>query len=431
MPGRKQLKYMFVLFATVSLLVLAGRQTVSQQIPPSQLVVGTCLGASPYSTIQSAVSAAPSGGTVLVCPGTYPEQVTITQPLTLKGVQVGGKDAAVITSPSGGVVQNASMLHTGIAVAAQVLVEDAKDVDITNLTVDGSGNKIPSCGTYTYLPAFYYQNASGTLENVATRNQIVTCGGGVGIYAETGGDETAEIAVLNSSFHSYDAGGIIANWPGLKAVIVGNSIAGIGVDDGRFENGIQIGHGATGKVEGNTVIDNIAPDGIGPDTGILIYAANRVIVENNTVGNTNYGITAASDPVSGAADHTTIKGNTVLATRFAVGFYGGDAIDVCSNSNRIEGNTVSASNQSGIHLDSTCISSGNNNVVKRNTINEACAAILVDTGTTGNAIVPDNHYFNDVNTVFHADTCTSAPVYSPLVATDRVAEAHSHFHVIP
>ncbi len=38
-----------------------------------------------YSTIQSAVGAAPSGGTVVVCPGTYAEDVVISQPLTLLG----------------------------------------------------------------------------------------------------------------------------------------------------------------------------------------------------------------------------------------------------------------------------------------------------------------------------------------------------------
>src|SRR5947209_5130203 len=34
-----------------------------------------------YSTIQSAVDAAPAGGTVIVCPGTYTEDVVISQPL--------------------------------------------------------------------------------------------------------------------------------------------------------------------------------------------------------------------------------------------------------------------------------------------------------------------------------------------------------------
>ncbi|HJZ09711.1 MAG TPA: NosD domain-containing protein [Trebonia sp.] len=38
-----------------------------------------------FKTIQSAVNAAPAGGTVVVCPGTYHEQVVIAKPLTLTG----------------------------------------------------------------------------------------------------------------------------------------------------------------------------------------------------------------------------------------------------------------------------------------------------------------------------------------------------------
>jgi len=39
-----------------------------------------------FATIQSAVNAARSGGTVVVCPGSYYEQVVITKPLSLKGL---------------------------------------------------------------------------------------------------------------------------------------------------------------------------------------------------------------------------------------------------------------------------------------------------------------------------------------------------------
>jgi pectin methylesterase-like acyl-CoA thioesterase len=64
--------------------------------------VGTCLPAYPhFSTIQSAVNASPQGGTVLVCPGTYPEQISIFHPLTLKGVDNNGSNLALITMPSG------------------------------------------------------------------------------------------------------------------------------------------------------------------------------------------------------------------------------------------------------------------------------------------------------------------------------------------
>jgi len=63
-----------------SLLVIAVPATRA-----STVVVGTCLqNHQSYSTISQAVSSVPSGSTVLVCPGVYAEQVTITQPWTLR-----------------------------------------------------------------------------------------------------------------------------------------------------------------------------------------------------------------------------------------------------------------------------------------------------------------------------------------------------------
>src|SRR5947209_3684596 len=65
------------------------------------VVVGSCRPKlQTYSTISQAVSSVPSGSTILICPGTYPEQVKITQPLTLRGVISGDSDRAIITVPA-------------------------------------------------------------------------------------------------------------------------------------------------------------------------------------------------------------------------------------------------------------------------------------------------------------------------------------------
>jgi hypothetical protein len=409
-----------LIFLAVATLLVVSRQAVSDPAPPPSsptLVVGTCLGASPYTTIQSAVTAAPSGGTVLVCPGTYPEQVTITQPLTLKGVQVGNMDAAVITSPITGVVPN-STNAVGTPVAAQILVEDTTGVNISNLTVDGSGNGISSPCSGPWLAGIFYNTASGKVEDVATRNQTPACGTGIGIYGVAEGGESANLEILNNSVHSYSAAGIVMNRPGLKVTIEGNSVAGIGLAGLITEYGIQVAFGAVGKVQGNTVVDNVAPNtSIGPDAGILVAYSSGVVVANNSVGNTNNGIVTQSGPIQGPADHTAIVGNTILATHnpgYTSGV--GDGIDVCSNSNFISGNTVFASDESAIHLDGTCTSTGNNNVVKENRMNEACAGILEDIGTTGNATGFGNLFFNDVNTILHADGCTPGVFSDPRAA---------------
>src|SRR3989442_1198345 len=50
---------------------------------------GTSCANAGYVTISAAVAAASPGDTIKVCPGTYPEQVTINKTLTLKGAQAG------------------------------------------------------------------------------------------------------------------------------------------------------------------------------------------------------------------------------------------------------------------------------------------------------------------------------------------------------
>src|SRR5215472_16215648 len=71
--------------------------------------VGTCRAHLPsYPTISAALATTPPGNVVEVCPGTYREQVQITQPVTLEGVT--GEDSArvIIAPPLGGLVANAT-----------------------------------------------------------------------------------------------------------------------------------------------------------------------------------------------------------------------------------------------------------------------------------------------------------------------------------
>src|SRR5882762_5829123 len=136
--------------------------------------VGTCRsGIVTFSTIQSAVNASPAGSTVLVCPGTYPEQVVINKALTLKGVQRGTLNAAVVVAPAGGIVQNTTSLATGNPIAAQILVTETTDVSIRNLTIDGANNGFSGCKTLNLI-GLYYQNASGRINHVAAVNQALT-----------------------------------------------------------------------------------------------------------------------------------------------------------------------------------------------------------------------------------------------------------------
>jgi parallel beta-helix repeat protein len=379
--------------------------------------VGGC-GSPSFSTIQAGVNGSPAGGVVDVCPGTYPEQVFINKRLTLQGIAVGSANQAVVAVPVGGVVANTTSLATGSPIAAQIWVHDTTPVNISNIVVDGSGNGISACTPN--LVGVYYQDASGTVNDVVARNQTAGltsplngCQWGLGIFVQsgvstvTGRTGTSTVTVLNSSVHDFQKNGITGNEVGTKLTATSNEVRGQGPTTGAAENGIQLGFGATGKVNANTVIDEIWSPDTSSDTGdaatgILVFDSAGASVLSNHVGNTQFGIAVVGDGTS-SADNATITSNTMDGTLIF------DGIDVCGSSGgTIGSNIVSGSTQSGIHLDGTCapVASGGT-TVSSNTINEACAGIL--NGTSGNTLSPASTFFNTVNTTLVGDVCPVAP----------------------
>jgi hypothetical protein len=233
--------------------------------------VGTCKPSLPsYPTISAAVIGVPPGSTVLVCPGTYPEQVTIAQPLTLQGIASGNSSQAVITVPTGGLATTSSFLGT---IAPQVEVTSGP-VNITNITVDGAGGPTCSVGIY------YGSGSSGTVNEATVRNE--TGGGcGFGIVAENGTATNESVVIENSSVHDVPDEAIIADSnqtpPTLTVTIKGNYLASsyIGVYQ-------YIGAGP-GSVTGNVVTAG--------SYGI-VSAAPSVTMSGNTVTSSPIGISA-------------------------------------------------------------------------------------------------------------------------------------------
>jgi hypothetical protein len=180
-----------------------------------------------------------------------------------------------------------------------------------------------------------------------------------------------------------------------------NTVIGIGATGVIAQNGIQIGYGATGTVSSNYVVDDIYTGPIYGSSGILIYASGGVTVSGNTVESTQLGIVPATDPTYGTADGTIIKSNHIGGTQNF------DAIDLCSDNNTAEFNTIYGSAQSGIHVDDECLpSTGSGNTVTSNTINEACAGILLGSGAS-NTTAP-NTFSNVTNTTLAGDVCSPA-----------------------
>jgi parallel beta-helix repeat protein len=183
------------------------------------------------------------------------------------------------------------------------------------------------------------------------------------------------VKIENSTVRGYQKNGITGNEVGTTVTIIGDSVVGAGPTT-TGQNGIQVGFGATGKVQNNTVADDDfnGDPSAGTGSGILIFDSGNVTITGNSVTNTQNGIPIMTDGAFPANDNT-VSNNHISNTHL------GDGIDLWSNQNTVSGNTVFSSGQAEIHLDSSCGSTGNNNIVSKNTVNETCAGILLGSGT--------------------------------------------------
>lgn len=374
-------------FPLLSALVLTG--TIVAVAPRTASAAGTTIivGAksascnAQYATIQAGVDAATPGGTVRVCPGTYPEQVTIAKPLTLRG------ENAVVIEPSS-VTANATGTASGQAIAAIVLVQNTTDVGIDNVAVDGANNGIGGCSPD--LVGILYQNASGEVNHAAVRNVKLSaslngCQSGDAILVQSGGGEMSVVNVTNSSIHDYQKNGITANESGTQVEIDHNVVTGIGPTTGAAQNGIQIGFGAAGSITRNTVANNVwspctsLSSCAAAGTGILVFESDGVTVRNNKE-------TVAQVGISINANHASVTNNQVSDSIVA------DGIDLIGSSNDAESNAITHSDDAAVFI------AGNGNTVQANTINEAAFGILKVSGSTGN-LITNNTSFNTAVTV--------------------------------
>jgi parallel beta-helix repeat protein len=399
-----------------AILVLASLQ--AQHTMASTLEVGTCSSndsedvSAHFPTIQAAVNAASSGSTVLVCPGTYPEQVDIARPLTLRGVRSGNMAAAVVISPPTGLIVPPSGITT---TAPQIFVHDTSGpVTVSNLTVDGSNNQVASCTTPTFVVGVYFRSASGRMENIVARNQNVSvggspCGSGIGLRA-TGDLGATTVTIENNTVSAYDFSGIFASYPLAKVTIRNNSAVGQ-----RGTAGIILFFDVVGTVSENSLVDNT--DSTVGGSGIDVVGVHNAVISGNHLGRNGYGIAFYSFQGDPNSDNGTITDNDVFGSD-------GDGITVCGDNNMVRGNTIAGNTESGVNLVSgpnfgtQC--TANNNRVTDNTINGACAGILLDPSTTGNAVRSDNTILNAANVQLTGISCPLPPAASMAKAAQSV-----------
>jgi Right handed beta helix region len=285
----------------------------------STYTVGQCVpNVGGFITIMDALTYHPPPTVVKVCPGTYNEQIEITNPVTLEGIS-DGTSTQVIIAPQG-FVENAVSTDGGESIAAVVFVNGATGpVNISDITVDGAGKG--NLGFYSFVAGVLYQNTPGTVKDVTARNlqnndqQIAA---GVGIWLE-GGPSTPQITVEGCSIHDFDYAGVRADLQ-LNVTATKNNIYNPlpGPDPTEGATGVSVEGGMV-----TTISENIIQGGL---LGIGEGSSLAGTISNNIVIDTQYGISTGDDGLA-------VTGNKIIGSKY-------QAIQVLSAANSIKGNTI-------------------------------------------------------------------------------------------
>jgi nitrous oxidase accessory protein NosD len=348
-----------------------------------------------FSTIQSAIDAASPGETIRVCAGTYHEQLTISKSVTLTA------DNGVTLSPVG-MTANATGSTQSDQIAAAVLVKNTTSVLISGFRIDGSENAIIACSPR--LIGVLIQDASARVEQNAVRHfrlnsSLPGCQSGNGIEVETSSGGESDATILYNSVDDYQKNGITANEAGSVVSIKQNFVAGIGPTTGAAQNGIQVGFGASGLVAFNTVSNNVWSPCVSVAecstnaTGVLIFSSDNVHVIENAIGTNQIGV-------------FTNGANTLVAYNHIFNSLVLDGVAVAGNTNNIELNEITQSDQASVEIQ------GNDNSITSNKFLAAEFGILIDPGSTG-TVHSANEFFATLTGVLDGSMSPAAAANHP------------------
>jgi hypothetical protein len=307
-----------------------------------------------FTSVQAAVNAAPSGGTVVVCKGTYTEDVVISSPLTLTG-----QHGAVIHGAPTTTLTCQQLGPGGLSTApclAGITIKSSH-VTVQSLKVTGAiGEGILATGS---IPG-------GSISNVAIKSDTIVGNNTGGIPPTTSSPypqcvEQGQVpgdcgegihlmgvahSVVSHNFVSGNSGGVLLTdefGPTHGNLISHNTVTG-----NLFDCGVTApGHNphaldASGNpqpsvagVYNNTIAHNtITNNGTkGEGAGILFANAaagtasyNNLVEFNNISGNELSGVTMHAHTLAPGA-FEDLSGNRIVHNRIGTNNTGGDPLD--------------------------------------------------------------------------------------------------------
>ncbi len=291
-----------------------------------------------FRTIQSAVNAAPRGGTVVVCAGTYHEQVVLPAPLSLVG-------------------QRATIDQTGVTPSFTVTV--------------------PGLGTQTIFAAVVITSSRVTLSGFT-----VTDAEGEGVLAAGLNGPVRGITISRNTVVHNDLGfGVPPKSPYFQCAAAGEVPGDCG-------EGVHFaGNVAYSTIRGNFIAHNtggvLLSDDIGPTHDNLV--ANNIVTSNTTdcgitvPGHNPGALNSAGVPQPSVAGvyrnvirNNVVTGNGVQGEGAGV-LFANAGPGTASYDNLVEGNFIQGNGLSGVTMHAHGIKPGqfedlNGNVITRNTI---------------------------------------------------------------
>lgn len=303
-----------------------------------------------FATIQEAVDAVATNGTVNVAAGTYDERLVINKKITLTGAGIGQTIVQPTFTPSGDTHADKADVWLSDSAASWTTIQDFSfDFNGTDGTRAGWGILIgENIATYPGLDV-----TDVTIQNNDIQMGLGAggngAGAGLGITTGLGGD-SGGLVITGNAFHgdpTYMGNG---SDHGSEAIYI-NPNGGtdlITVSDNTFDGNLFVGVSVeSGKV---TVSDNTIERAAGADVssthGIRVndFIGGRtysdITIQNNTISGFDNGLRLGSGSSGGSTLTVSVSNNTI--TDNARGIWVRNDADVTAHENAITGNTTGA-----------------------------------------------------------------------------------------
>ncbi len=228
-----------------------------------------------YTTIQGAVNAATGTDvTIIVCDGTYDEQVVVS-----------GKTNLTIASenPQGAVVEPAAG-----AFGPVIHVVNSTGVTIDGFEVTGGNHFRAGCNSSdNRIAGIRFDNSTGTVsDNLVTGikhtdSAYFGCQEGLAIWVASSDTGHSNVTIDSNTLTDFQKAGIVVNGSRSSAVLTKNSVEGAGATLQTAQDGIQFGWGASGEARGNLIRNNWYSGSGWSATGILLFNVDSKNVKHS------------------------------------------------------------------------------------------------------------------------------------------------------